>query len=65
MYRANYIGYVDDAEMLFWAGLARKLDRAVVKLGGEGRLAAVEAMEAGAPPPGRRGVTTQLPSSRS
>jgi CRISPR-associated protein Cmr3 len=50
MYRAKYVGYVDDVEILFWARLARKLDRAVVKLGGEGRLAAVEAKEAGAPP---------------
>ena len=65
MYRAEYIGYVDDVEILFWAGLARKLDRAVVRLGGEGRLAAVEAMETGAPPPGRRGASMQLPSSRS
>lgn len=52
MYRAKYIGYVDDVEILFWARLARKLDRAVVKLGGEGRLAAVEGKEAGAPPAG-------------
>jgi len=52
MYRAKYIGYVDDVEILFWARLARKLDRAVVRLGGEGRLAAVEAKEAGAPPAG-------------
>ena len=43
MYRAKYISYVDDVEILFWARLARKLDRAVVRLGGEGRLAAVEA----------------------
>jgi CRISPR/Cas system CMR-associated protein Cmr3 (group 5 of RAMP superfamily) len=49
MYRAKYVGYVDDVEILFWARLARKLDRAVVKLGGEGRLAAVEAKEASAP----------------
>jgi CRISPR/Cas system CMR-associated protein Cmr3 (group 5 of RAMP superfamily) len=59
MYRAKYIGYVDDVEILFWAGLAKKLDRAVVKLGGEGRLTAVEGKEAGAPPPGRRGASTQ------
>jgi CRISPR/Cas system CMR-associated protein Cmr3 (group 5 of RAMP superfamily) len=52
MYCAKYIGYVDDVEMLFWARLARKLDRAVVRLGGEGRLTAVEAKEAGALPTG-------------
>ena len=59
MYRAKYIGYVDDVEILFWARLARKLDRAVVKLGGEGRFAAVEAKEASTPPPSRRGASTQ------
>jgi CRISPR/Cas system CMR-associated protein Cmr3 (group 5 of RAMP superfamily) len=64
MYRAKYVGYVDDVEILFWARLARKLDRAVVRLGGEGRLAAVEAKEAGAPPPSRRGANTRLPSGR-
>ena len=52
MYRAKYVGYVDDVEILFWARLARKLDRAVVRLGGEGRLAAVEAKGASAPPAG-------------
>jgi CRISPR-associated protein Cmr3 len=52
MYRAKYVGYVDDVEMLFWAKLVRKLDRAVVRLGGEGRLAAVEAKEASTLPTG-------------
>jgi len=57
MYRAKYISYVDDVEILFWARLARKLDRAVVRLGGEGRHAAVEAKEAGALPAGsQRGL---------
>jgi hypothetical protein len=52
MYRARYVAYVDDVEMLFWARLVRKLDRAVVRLGSEGRLAAVEAKEEGALPAG-------------
>jgi len=58
MYRAKYVSYVDDVEMLFWAELktelekvVKELKRAVVRLGGEGRLAAVEAAESkGAPP---------------
>jgi CRISPR-associated protein Cmr3 len=52
MYRAKYVAYVDDVEMLFRAKLVGKLDRAVVRLGGEGRLAAVEAREEGALPAG-------------
>jgi CRISPR-associated protein Cmr3 len=57
MYCAKYIGYVDDVEILLWARLARKLDRAVVKLGGEGRPAAVETKGASAPPAGsQRGL---------